>query len=173
MRFKPVDVIIEHAQLEEVKPCMRIIADARYFQQECGFTQWTAEYPNTAILQEDIHKQRGYVLKVKGKIAGYLCIDFEGEPAYANITEGSWATSEKYAVVHRMAISEEFRNAGMTYIAFALIEKICLENGMESIRVDTQAENKRMQHILNKLNFTKRGIINFEGPKLAYDKPLK
>lgn len=33
------NVIVELAQMEEAKPCMRIIDDARAFQQAQGFTQ--------------------------------------------------------------------------------------------------------------------------------------
>ena len=62
---------------------------------------------------------------------------------------------------------------GLTDSAFALIEELCGARGVNSIRVDTDFPNKRMQHILEKNGFQQRGVIVFQGgEKLAYDKSL-
>ena len=41
------------------------------------------------------------------------------------------------------------------------------------IRIDTDFPNKRMQHIFIKNGFKECGVINFKGPKKAYDKILE
>ncbi len=62
---------------------------------------------------------------------------------------------------------------GLSSITLSLIENFCIENGIKSIRVDTDFQNKRMQHILEKNGFSKCGIVIFQGSgKLAYDKML-
>ncbi|MCI9649460.1 hypothetical protein [Oscillibacter sp.] len=45
----------------------------------------------------DVADGTGYVLRVEGVIAGYMCIDFSGEPAYTMVhpwpsagTSGEW-----------------------------------------------------------------------------------
>ena len=105
-----------------------------------------------------------------GEIAGYMCIDFDGAPAYEKI-EGEWRTGEPYAVVHRMAFDRNFRNRGLADSTFQLIEELCVENNIRNIRVDTDFPNERMQHILKRNGFVNCGVIMFQGSgKLAFDK---
>lgn len=161
---------LELAQLEDCNICSDIIDMGREFQREQGFVQWTDDYPNKNTIYNDIKSRKGYVLKVKGVIAGYMCIDFDGEPAYEDI-QGKWRTEGAYAVVHRMAFDNSLRGMGLTGTAFKLIEELCVQNDVRTIRVDTDFPNERMQHILQKNGFEKCGTIIFQGSgKLAYDK---
>ena len=160
---------LELAGMSELNVCNEIINTGREFQKAQGFIQWTEDYPNIDTIRADIQNQKGYVVKIDNKIAGYMCIDFDGEPAYNNIN-GKWNTKEPYAVVHRMAFSKDFRGMGLSEITFGLIEELCISRGIENIRVDTDFPNKRMQHILEKIGFRKCGTIVFQGSdKLAYD----
>lgn len=163
---------LELARADAVPACAEILEEGRRFQREQGFVQWTEDYPNAETVRGDVAAGTGYVLRADGVIAGYMCIDFSGEPAYAEI-EGAWGAEQPYAVVHRMAFSRKFRGIGLMDTAFALIEKLCLDRGVAYIRVDTDFPNKRMQHILEKNGFTRRGTIVFQGSgKIAYDKLL-
>lgn len=111
-------------------------------------------------------------MSVNGEIAGYMCIDFSGEPAYDQI-DGSWRADEHYAVVHRMAFSSRFRGIGLADITWSLIDALCRSKGVLYIRVDTDFPNLRMQHILEKNGFVRCGVILFQGSgKIAYDKIL-
>ena len=127
---------LEPARIEEIDVCMEIIKEGKKFQEEQGFTQWTDDYPDTDTIRSDIENIKGYVLKMEGKIAGYMCIDFDGEPAYDDI-QGKWRSEGPYAVIHRMAFRKEFRGRGLTDITFKLIEDLCIENDIHYIRVDT------------------------------------
>lgn len=163
---------LEPAQHRDIEACGRILEEGRRFQQEQGFTQWTEDYPNTDTVRQDVLAHKGYVVTVGGQLAGYLCIDFSGEPAYANI-DGAWRSESPYAVIHRMALRETFRGNGLSGTVFRLAEALCLERGVRYIRIDTDFPNKRMQHILAKNGYEKCGIIVFQGSgKLAYDKIL-
>ena len=127
---------LEPARIEEIDVCMEIIKEGKKFQEEQGFTQWTDDYPDTDTIRSDIENIKGYVLKMEGKIAGYMSIDFDGEPAYDDI-QGKWRSEGPYAVIHRMAFRKEFRGRGLTDITFKLIEDLCIENDIHCIRVDT------------------------------------
>lgn len=163
---------LELARADEIELYNEIIQEGRRFQREQGFVQWTEDYPNLDTIRGDAAAGIGYVLRADGEAAGYMCIDFSGEPAYGEI-EGAWGAEQPYAVVHRMAFSRKFRGIGLVDTAFALIERLCLEKGVSYIRVDTDFPNRRMQHILEKNGFTRRGTIVFQGSgKLAYDKLL-
>ncbi|WP_418667804.1 GNAT family N-acetyltransferase [Allofournierella sp.] len=163
---------LEPAKKEEAGQCARILGDGREFQKEQGFVQWTENYPNLDTVCEDIKAQKGYVLKVDEKLAGYMCIDFSGEPAYTDI-KGAWRAQRAYAVVRRIAFSKEFIGIGLADIAFKLIEKVCLDNKVPYIRINTGFSNRRMQHILEKNGFVQCGVVVLQGgEKIAYDKLL-
>ena len=86
------------------------------------------------------------------------------------MVDGAWKTDRPYAVVHRMAFSQHVRRKGLSGKAFTLIKDFCDENGIDAIRVDTQDENKVMQHILEREGFEYCGLVTFDGgPKLAYE----
>ena len=69
-----------------------------------------------------------------------------------------------------MAFSQQSRGKGLSGKAFGLIKEFCIENGIEAIRVDTQDENKVMQHVLGREGFAYCGLVTFDGgPKLAYE----
>lgn len=163
---------LEPAKKEEAEQCGRILSDGRKFQKEQGFVQWTEKYPNIDTVYKDIEQKKGYVLKVDKAIAGYVCIDFAGEPAYADI-KGTWSVERDYAVVRRIAFSKEFIGIGLADTAFKLIEKVCLDKKVPYIRTNTGFSNKRMQHILEKNGFVQCGVVVLQGgEKIAYDKLL-
>ncbi len=61
----------------------------------------------------------------------------------------------------------------MSNIIIQLVEQLCKQNGVDSIRADTDNENKIMQHILQKNGFVYCGTIWFAGSdKLAFEKVL-
>ena len=82
------------AQLSEVDVCYALIDQGRAFQRKQGFVQWTDDYPQREHVADDIKTGKGYALKDEaGRIAGYICIDFGGEPAYDAI-KGQWRSKE-------------------------------------------------------------------------------
>ena len=60
---------------------------------------------------------------------------------------------------------------GYSSAVFPLAEQFCRERGIHSIRVDTHAENKIMQHLIPKAGFTYCGIVYYDGsPRTAFEK---
>lgn len=162
--------ILTPARAGDLAACCGMIDAARIFQREQGFVQWTAAYPNADTLWHDIQAGSGYLVETDGRAAGYLCVDFGGEPAYRAI-RGAWHTQEPYAVIHRMAFRPDFRGIGLADTVLGLTEALCLQNGVHAIRVDTDTANRRMQHILAKNGYAPCGVILFQGgEKLAFDK---
>lgn len=160
---------LRKARLNEAESCYRCIEDARAFHKSMGFEQWHPDYPTQQTILGDIAQETGYVFVDKDEIIGYCCIIIGDEPAYRNIM-GAWKTNRPYAVVHRMAFRRMARGRGLSQIALDLIKRFCLSNQINAIRIDTQGENKIMQHILDRERFQYCGLIQFDGgPKLAYE----
>ena len=155
--------------MNEANTSYQCIEDAREYHATLGFTQWHAGYPTLHTIEEDIEKDIGFVFVEDNEVVGSCCIIIGDEPAY-HVIDGSWRTDRIYAVVHRMAFAKHSRGKSLSGKAISLIKDFCIQNGIESIRVDTQEENKVMQHILSREGFEYCGLITFDGgPKLAYE----
>ena len=58
-------------------------------------------------------------------------------------------------------------------LSLRLAEDLCREQGMAAIRIDTDPQNRRMQHILEKNGYRRCGTVLFQGSgKVAFDKAL-
>ena len=155
---------------EEIQIAMEIINAAKSHLKEQGIDQWQTGYPDYACIERDIIDQTGFFVVDEESILGYLCIDYDGESAYDNM-QGTWNTSENYVVVHRMAFTEKSRGKGVSSVVFRLVEELSKRKGINSFRVDTDADNKKMQHILKKNGFSYCGTIWFDNSeKIAFDK---
>lgn len=160
---------LRKAELAEAEICYSFINDARKYHARLGFTQWHAGYPVLETIIDDIIKGMGYAfVDENGSLIGYCCFIIDDEPAY-RVIDGSWLNDNQYAVIHRMAFGSTARGKGMSHEAFELLKKQALSYGINTIRVDTQKENKVMQHILEREGFVHCGYVEFDGgPKLAY-----
>lgn len=149
-----------------------MIEQGRTYLKSQGIDQWQNGYPNTESIQQDIDNNKGYFLTDGENYLAYLCMDFDGEPAYNDI-KGKWLTEHdaKYMVIHRLAFNEQYRGKGLSTAVFKLAEEFCKEEGVKSIRVDTDGDNKIMQHIMKKAGFLYCGTIWFAGgDKVAFEK---
>ena len=165
-------ITFEKADIYQAEQCYRIIDQGRKFQRRQGFVQWGDTYPSLETITTDIACGNGYALKVDGVIAGFAYIGFDGEKAYATI-DGRWHSDGKYAVIHRVAISDDYRGMGLSTALFDNATLLCISRGVHCMRINTDFENKRMQHVLEKNGFSRCGIITIRGSeKVAYDKML-
>lgn len=95
---------LRKAKREDLEQIMELIDNAKCFLRSQGVDQWQNGYPDKDCLEKDIEKEIGYLCMLDGRPAGYVCIDFNGEPAY-NTLSGSWLSSQPYVVLHRLALS--------------------------------------------------------------------
>jgi GNAT superfamily N-acetyltransferase len=138
-----------------------------------GSRQWQDGYPNEESVRMDIEKGYGYVLEENATILLYAAILFDGEPAYEAI-EGKWLTDGPYAVLHRIAASPMAKGKGVAYHLFHRVEALCLAQGIDSIKVDTNFDNAAMLKILSNLGYTYCGEVFFRGSaRKAFEKVVK
>lgn len=160
---------IKRATHKDIDIIMEIIDAAKAFLKSQGVNQWQTGYPDETCIERDIVEGKGFLFVKNEEKIGYACIDFGGEPAYAAL-DGEWGSDEPYVVVHRMAFSDRARGKGIAAEAFAQIEQMSRERGVYYFRVDTDADNKVMRHLLQKAGFQYRGKIWFDNSeKIAFD----
>lgn len=147
----------------DLERLMEIYAAARQFMVENGNpTQWKNGYPQREMLENDIVLERLYVVEEDGGLCGGFVFFVGDDPTYGYI-EGSWRSQRPYGVIHRIAgVGGGVFNAA---IAFC-------QQQIDHLRIDTHADNKPMQHLVEKAGFSERGIIYVDdgSPRIAYDR---
>lgn len=161
---------IRHTRPEDLPAMQEIFADARAFMRENGNPdQWGDRFPTQEMLDKDLALHRSYVCEDNGKIAATFAFTTDGEPTYRVIRGGAWLDDAPYGVVHRIAAAKG------THGAASFCMNWCMEQ-CGNIRIDTHANNKPMQGLLNKLGYTYCGVIELEngrGERLAFQKRVE
>ena len=157
---------------KDVKTATALIEQAKVFLRENGVDQWQTGYPNEEAIAGELQRGEGYVMEVVGQVRGYACISFAGEPCYIDLA-GIWLSDLPYGVLHRMAIDVVCKGNGAVPAFFRFAEELCRERDIRSIRVDTDADNRMMQRVLEKQGFTYCGTVCFDNSeKIAFEKLL-
>ena len=158
------------ATVSDIKQIWIIIQQAILRRKNDGSKQWQDGYPNQTVIQQDIAKDIGYVVTDDSKIIGYAAILFNDEPAYEQLI-GTWLTNGHFAVVHRVAISDNYLGKGLAQKIFIYTEDLARKNKIFSIKVDTNFDNIPMLNILQKLGYTYCGEVTFRGDnRKAFEK---
>lgn len=141
--------------------------NARKRMRESGNpNQWGNSHPLIENLIRDCENGNSYVVIESGRIIGAFAFIVGDDPTY-KVIEGKWLNDEKYGTIHRAAGSAEAKGV-MNFIT-----NYC-KDIVPNIKIDTHADNKIMQHILEKQGFTKCGVIYAADgtPRIAYQKSL-
>ena len=154
---------IRPATQADMAEILDIYAQARRFMAENGNpTQWGQHHPARQILKKDILLNRLYVVEDGERLCGVFMFQVGDDPTYAHI-EGSWRSTAPYGVIHRIA--------GVGGGVFPAALEYC-SSIIWHLRIDTHADNKPMQHVVEKSGFSRRGIIYVADgtPRIAYDR---
>lgn len=150
-----------YADLPEIE---QIYAYARAFMREHGNpTQWGTKNPPKEKLLTDIQKEQLYVIVSDKRICGVFAFILGEDTTYTDI-DGAWSCQDAYGTIHRIAGN----GAGGIF-------NTCLDFCLcrcSYIRIDTHANNRVMQHLIEKAGFRKCGIIHIDdgSPRIAYDR---
>lgn len=150
---------------------MIIIKEAQKYFKENNIDQWQDNYPNEETILNDINNETSYVLVKDNNIVATASISFEEEKTYKNIVE-NWLTNDRYVVIHRIAVSNDYKGLRLSSTILDNAKALALKNSIHSIKIDTHKDNKAMQRVLKKNNFTYCGIIYLEdnSERIAFEK---
>ena len=113
------------------------------------------------IFLRDVENGTSYVLEENGKVAA--------------IYQGAWKVkAERYAFLHRIAVSGACKGQGIPTLFFQELERQARDQGLPCLRGDTHRDNKIMQRVMEKNGLSYRGVIYLEdgGERLAFEKAL-
>ena len=92
------------------------------------------------------------------------------------MVEGAWqvrsgavapaGATSSYATIHRVAVAPAFRGMHVAQRFYARLIEEARARGFAEIRVDTHADNVRMQHVIASAGFTRAGTVRIsDDPK--------
>lgn len=166
-------MIFRTATDADIPSVVRIICLAVDRMLAEGRRQWDRNYPSEVHIRADIERGAGYVIESEGEVVAYGAVFTDGEPAYGNIN-GKWLTKgDNYVVVHRLAVLNADGRRGLGILFLKKTEELARDMGIMSFRVDTNIDNSVMLRILDKLEFTYCGEIEYQhGKRMAFEKLL-
>ena len=161
---------IRPARREDLPAMEAIYEQAKKFMRETGNpNQWNGSYPEEGLLLCDMEHGNSYIVEENGQVIGTFAFIKGEDPTYRDIEDGMWMKEEPYGTVHRLASATGTH--GVAAACFAWCRVQC-ENGsgIAGLRADTHADNRVMQHVLEKNGFVRCGIIHLENgdPRIAY-----
>ena len=158
--------------IEDINNVMNIINEAKEYFRKNRIDQWQNGYPNSDTIHTDIKNNSSYILESENKILATAMVSFEEDKTYKNIYNGEWLNNGDYAVIHRIAVSENSKGNGIASTIIRKEENLCKENKVQSIKVDTHKDNISMQKLLRKNDFKYCGIIYLEdgSERIAFEK---
>lgn len=170
--FTPASLHFRPAASNDLSRICTIIRQAQEQMRHRGSLQWQNGYPAPGHIQNDISHGYGYVLADNANVWAYGAVIFDGEAAYQAI-QGQWLDEQSYVVLHRLAVADEVKRRGVACEFMQRVIKLARQQNISSFRVDTNFDNEYMLRMLQKLGFTRCGLIRYEsGERIAFQKCL-
>lgn len=162
--FRLADCDMRPATVDDIPAIVATLEAGRSLLAADGIDQWqNGTGPDVDLVTEDVERGWGRVFLVDGQVAATAALIDEPEPNYAHMLEGAWQVrgdaAAPYATIHRVAVAPAFRGMYVAQRFYARLIEEARARGFAEIRVDTHADNVRMQHVIASAGFTRAGTV--------------
>ncbi len=159
-------MIIRRANTRDLEKIMKMYKSCVSAMLDSGIDQWDASYPNIEIITSDINAKTFYVAEINEQIIGGINVDQNQDKAYLDI---NWKDiSNSFLVVHRLAVRKEFWNKSIGKNLMLFAEKLTIEKGLRSVRLDTYSGNPKAMKFYRNLGYKELGNIDLKPNKDKY-----
>jgi len=131
--------------------------------------QWNFPYPRYKVFMKDWMLGGLYVEKTGHQIDGSITILKENDPAY--LVLDTWQ-GKNALVIHRLMVDPAKRKQGIARKLLKFACRLAIQEGYDSIKIDTHEENYKMKAFLEKHDFVRRGYLPSIN-RIAYEKVLE
>lgn len=146
---------IRKATTEDIDAILSITSACAARMISKGILQWSEEYPNKEIFENDLSKNWLYVVVESNKTIGSITITPEMDEVYKSV---KWLTiTNNNLYIHRLAIDPKMQGKGYAQKLMNFAENYARQNNYESIRLDTFSKNTRNQKF-----YEQRGYVRLE-----------
>lgn len=170
-------MILRPSTLLDIPRILEIIDDAKALLKSLGINQWQNGYPNQKQIENDIQNKESFVVVNEvDEIMATTMFTTRKEPTYKKVIDGNWIVDESkpYGVIHRLAMSKDFRGQGIAKFVFDELHDKLKNQGIKSLKIDTHEENMGMQSLIKKMGYQYCGIIytSYGDKRLAFEKVI-
>ena len=164
---------------DDLPAILAIAQQARNYLRRHRVDQWQGVYPNEETFRADIAAGTCRVLTYQGTVAAMFTLTFTPDPAYDALTDGRWRSDRDHAaVLHRNAVSADFRGTGLSDLLMQEVERLARAGGAHAVRVDTHRHNGAQKKLLERHGYRFCGNILCDEPghdprRQAFEKLLK
>ena len=166
--------LIRLANLNDLVEIERLLIETRGYFKKAKIPQWQGIYPAVEDFVTDIQREECYLALINQKVVGMIVISSQEELNYQAMVSGHWQSQGPYTVIHRLAVSQSARGAGIGRQLMNFAETITLARQRQIIRVDTHELNRGMLALLEASRYQTAGVIKVaDGSlRLAFEKNL-
>lgn len=138
--------------------------------QAAGLDQWDDQYPDRAILTEDIGKRDMLLLRRDGRLEAAAVVSREQDELYA---DGNWSDGD-FAVLHRLCVKPSLQNRGVGRRVVQEIERMLAQRGVDYLRLDAFEQNPAALGLYERLGYKRVGSMDARKGRFGlYEKRIK
>ena len=153
-------------QKQDIPDIMDVIFSCTKHMASQGINQWNEFYPTADIIENDIKKEYGYVIKDNGRCIAYVAINEEQSPEYCQV---KWLSDGRNVlVIHRLCVHPEYQGKGVAKKMLNFIEDLAAENNYSCIRLDAYSGNERAIRLYENFGYKKAGQVHFQWRDLPF-----
>ncbi len=171
--------IFRKSNRADLNGIMEIINQAKASLKQLGIHQWQDGYPNQDTILHDIENENSFVLEDNNQIIATIALVSGDEPTYQKIYGGKWHIEGTYVSIHRIAVRQNLRQAGVGLTLLKLSEAYLKALNYKVIRVDTHYQNQAALNLFEKHGFIRCGVIflreefDVDVARIALEKAIK
>ncbi|UOQ78876.1 GNAT family N-acetyltransferase [Hymenobacter sp. 5516J-16] len=145
------------ATSSDVPAILALIRRVVPLMQAGGNQQWSADYPNEQVFQQDIARGHLWVAELHGAVAAVAALTHNDQDA--EYAQADWDFAEPALVTHRLAVDPAAQGHGLAVALLEQAEQLALAHGLRVLRVDTNSENQATQRLFPRLGYRYAGEI--------------
>lgn len=163
--------MIRLGKKEDLNALAQIVRETIIDMQSYGSDQWDETYPDIEVFRQDIALKNLYVYEWNNKCVAFICIDDLKPAPYKEI---NWRYNQPYLIIHRLAVSLQYRGQKIATELLTYVEQLALNKNCDYLRIDTYSLNFAMDKLLTKQQYIRVGEMNLNKPNsfYCYDKKL-
>ena len=164
---------IKQADSYDISDVMKLIRSCTEAMRSARIFQWDDIHPNKEQFAEDLKEGSLYVIRNEDICLGAVSFNEKQEDEYQKV---DWHGSDPVLVVHRLCVDPAFQGQGIAKKMMGFGEKMALEQGYASIRLDAYSGNPNAVGLYERLGYQKVGLVTFprrDLPFYCFEKILK
>lgn len=160
--------MVAKAKAEDLNQVAQLARIIHRNMVEIGIHQWSDYYPLLEHFERDLSMNGLFIFKSNDQVIASITILPENDPLYSELT---WLC-KKSLVIHRLMVHPDFMKQKIGSMMMDFTRLKAIDEGYESIKVDTHPDNFRMQKLILSCGYQEIGYMTRMN-RIGYELVLK